>query len=297
MLNEEILSFYKKTSVYTDLGLYKYFAMNLPDKIDDLCVLIRKQTIHPSVFNNSEIFSEKTCFWGDMTQIKQNILLREDDILPTSIGIMAELLRKNPNNSTDREAKDKVFVTCRGIALLLASILKAKEIPTRVRSGFAKYPTKEKIYLDHWITEYYDKEKNRWLLVDADCCCNDNLNFNIYDIPKKYFWSAPEVWLKYRNNSNDIKIIGHAYYKNEEKFEMVVTALFYDFHCIMNDEIIYIHIPKYLKDKHFILSEDDMKELDELAKLMLDIEGNFEKLKEIWNTNIKFRKMCGGTIH
>ncbi len=137
----------------------------------------------------------------------------------------------------------------------------------------------------------------RLILVDADCCCNDNLDFNIYDILKKYFLSAAEVWIKYRKNSNDAEIIGHAYYKDNEKIEMLTTALFYDFHCLMNDEIIYIHIPKFLKNKHFVLNEADMKELDELAELMLDPNVNFQGLKKIWNTNIKFRKMCGGTIH
>ncbi len=167
MQNEEILNFYKRTSAYTDLGLYRSFAINLPNKLEDLCVLLRKQTIHPAIFNNSEIFDKKVCFWGDMTQIDQNILLREDDILPPSIGIIAELLRKNANNSIDREAKDKVFITCRGIALLLAAILKAKGIPARIRSGFAEYPNKQNIYLDHWITEYYDKKKKRWILVSV----------------------------------------------------------------------------------------------------------------------------------
>ncbi len=32
---KEILEFYKKTSLYTDLGLYKDFARNLPNDINN----------------------------------------------------------------------------------------------------------------------------------------------------------------------------------------------------------------------------------------------------------------------
>ena len=72
-----------------------------------------------------------------------------------------------------------------------------------------------------------------------------------------------------------------------------IRGLFYDFHSIMNDEIIFLHLPKYIQDKNFELSEDEYKELDELATLMLNVDSNFEKLLEIWNGKAKFRIMSG----
>lgn len=211
--------------------------------------------------------------------------------------MLAELLRKNDNYSLEREAKDKIFVTCRGQAILLAAILKSKGIPARVRSGFASYTNDDRIYLDHWITEYFDKESNKWIFVDADCCCNDDIDFDIYDIPRDKFLTAAEVWRIYRNNKIDSLKLGHAYYDIESKLlEIITTALFYDFHCLMNDEIIYLHHPKFLREKNFKLNEDDLIEIDNLADALLDPNKNFEKLCEIWDTNTKFRNMVGGTI-
>ena len=70
--------------------------------------------------------------------------------------------------------------------------------------------------------------------------------------------------------------------------------LFFDFHSLMNDEIIINFVPKYVLEKNFNLNEDELKELDELANLMLEPDNNFNKLYEIWNNNLKFRIMSGG---
>lgn len=47
MVDKSVLNFYKKTSLFTDLGLYINFAKSLPDNIEELCLLLRNQIIHP----------------------------------------------------------------------------------------------------------------------------------------------------------------------------------------------------------------------------------------------------------
>ena len=59
-----------------------------------------------------------------------------------------------------------------------------------------------------------------------------------------------------------------------------IRGLFYDFHSLMNNEIIFLHMPKYIQDKKFELSEDEYEELDKLAGLMLNPNENFSKLQE-----------------
>lgn len=62
----------------------------------------------------------------------------------------------------------------------------------------------------------------------------------------------------------------------------------------MNDEILFSYFPKYIKDKNFLLSEEEYQELDELATLMLNPDENFEELVHIWKNNEKFRIMARG---
>lgn len=293
-MSNKILNFYKETSTYTDLGLYKEFAKELPNDIEKLCLLQRQQMIHPTNLRNPNIRCKKNSFFGDMTEIPITRLNCEDDIYPTAISMFAELLRKESKYHLERKICNKIHITCRGQAILLASILKAKGIPARVRSGFSK--KKDGIYHDHWITEYYNENKKRWIFVDADMCCDD-IDFNPYDVPQDKFLLAANAWISNRNGiikPKDIYNAGYDFEKREKYYiEILLRELFYDFHCLMNNEIIYLHIPKYLMEKHFILDENDKKEIDNLAKLMLNPNENFDELLNIWKNETKFRIMGG----
>lgn len=294
-MNDKILEFYKQTSLYTDLGLYTDFAKSLPDDIDELCVLQRMQIIHPIVYSNSDIRKQSKCFWGDMTKVPITRLDYEDDLFPTAISMISELLRKDKNYDKNRKAENKIHVTCRGEAILLTATLKAKGYSARVRSGFAPYIKYNGVNYDHWITEYFDEKKDRWVLVDADEHCPDHeMGFDLNDIPRNKFIFGAEAYLGIRNNKYKDDEIYYASVPPTFGLKASLRSLFYDFHSLMNDEIIFLHLPKYIVDKNFELNEEEYVELDNLAKLMLDPDTNFEKLLEIWNNNPKFRIMTGG---
>lgn len=293
-MNNNIKKYYLQTSCFTDLGMYKEFVQHLPNNVNDLCLLQRRQIIHPFSFFNKKIYIKDNCYWGNMKEVPIYKLKYEDDIFPTAQSILAELLRRDSNYGFNRKDADKVHVTCRGQAILLTAILKAKGIPARCRSGFTFYVTDIKSAGDHWITEYYDFNQKRWVLIDADMHDSDrNLGFDVNDIPKNEFIFGAEAYLGLRNGKYKENEI---YYASDPKtygLNASIRALFYDFHCLMNDEIIFLHVPKYIQDKKFKLSKKEYQELDELAMLMLNPDENFDKLVNIWNNDIKYRIMSG----
>ncbi len=294
VVNKKIKDFYKQTSIYTHLGLYSYFAKKLTDDIDELCILQRKQIIHPIAYKNSEIRKQNKCFWGDMTKVPITRLNYEDDLFPTASAMLNELLRKDINYNINRKAEDKIHITCRGQAILLTSILKAKGYSARVRSGYGTYIKTDGKNYDHWITEYFDENKNRWILVDADEHCPDHeLNFDINDIPRDKFIFGAEAYLGIRQGKYKEDEIIYSSAPPVFGIKASLRSLFYDFHCLMNNETIFLHLPKFIKEKNFELSEEEYKELDELANLLLDPDRNFDKILEIWNNNSKFRIMSG----
>ena len=249
------------------------------------------QIIHPIIIWNNL----QDGWWDDLKQVPKTSIVFEDDIFPTAQSMLAELLRRDTNYSVDRKVEDKIHVTCRGEAVLLASILKAKGIPTRVRSGFAEYLRHDGIYYDHWITEYYSYEKNRWVLVDADNQWGDTkIEFDLNDIPRDRFLLGAEAYLSLRNKKMEDKNILYASDPVTIGLPAAIRALFYDFHSLMNDEIIFDFVPRYVLEKNFNLTEEELKELDELAHLMLFPDENFDELTNIWDTNIKYRIMAGG---
>ena len=293
-MKKKILDFYKKTSLYTDLGLYKKFCKNLTDDISELCILQRKQIIHPNAFDNPNIRKSIDEIYGDMSKVPITRLDYEDDLFPTAISMISELLRKDSNYNTERIAENKIHVTCRGQAILLASILKAKGYSARVRSGFAPYIKYDGVAYDHWITEYYDENQQRWVLVDADeHCFKHESRINLNDINRNEFIFGAEAYLGMRNNKYKTEQIYYASDPATLGLKASLRGLFYDFHCLMNDEIIFLHLPKYIQDKKLELSEEEYKELDNLATLLLNPDENFEKLLEIWNNKSKFRIMSG----
>ncbi len=299
-MKEEILNFYKKTSLYTDLGLYRDFAINLPNDITELCVLNRNQLIHPFDLKDKEERKNKNSFYGDMTKIPETTLIFENDLFPTAIAMLSELLRRDSKYSVDRDILDKIHVCCRETSILLISILKAKGIPARCRSGFTHYISEIDGAGDHWIVEFYDQKDKKWKLVDPTMCYDEqilkeyNIDFNLTDMPKEKFIFSAEAYLGLRNGKYKSKDI--YYFSNPYTYgiKAAIRGLFYDFHCLMNDEIIFLQQPKYLRDKDFELTEEELKELDNLATLMLAPNDNFDKLLTLWNNNPKFRIMSGG---
>ena len=293
-MNNWVFNFYKQTSLYTDLGLYKNFMKNLPDDINELCILQRKQIIHPVVFDIPNIRKQSNCFWGDMTKVPITRLDYEDDLFPTAISMISELLRKDKTYSLNRKAENKIHVTCRGEAILLAATLKAKGYSARVRSGFAPYIKYDGVSYDHWITEYYDEIKQRWVLVDADEHCPDReMEFDLNDIPRNKFIFGAEAYLGMRTGKYKTEEIYYASDPATLGLKASIRGLFYDFHSLMNDEIIFLHLPKYIQDKNFELSEEEYIELDNLAELLLEPDKNFDKILDIWNNVSKFRIMSG----
>lgn len=293
-MNKKILNHFLQYSQFTYPGLYEDYLKSLPDNIHQLGVLVRNQLIHRTSLSGENTIKNPDLIYVDMKNIpwwRQ----AEDDNFNTSVAIIAELFRRDPNRFTlKRKDKDKLVLTCRHTTLLVASILKAKGIPCRVRSGYAPYfPFEKGISSDHWINEYWDKKEKRWIIIDVDGY-QHNTGYDMLNLPPDAFDYPAKAWLDVRVGKVDGDHFWNA--KPASGLKVVGWALFYDLHCLMNNEIPYIHSPAYLYFKWNKLTENDRKELDDLAKLLLDPDKNFDDLVNVWNTEKKFRILKGGLL-
>ena len=294
-MRKEILNHYLEFGTYTYPGLYLDKLKNdLPKNIKEIGLFVRKSLIHRTTLEAGNTGSNSDLKYGDMTKVPW-FRQPEDDVLPTATAMLSELYRRDSNGfSLTKKEEDKLILTCRYVSILIASILKSKGIAARVRAGFAGYFEGIPRTYDHWINQYWDESQQRWVTIDVDGSLHD-LDFDPYDIPHDKFDWAAESWLKVRQNKENSER-----YWNAMPFSGLITIawqLFYDFHSLMNSEIIYMHHPKSATfGKFFSLTKEELGKIDSLANLMLEPDKNFDALKEIWNTDKEFRLLKGSLL-
>jgi hypothetical protein len=100
----------------------------------------------------------------------------------------------------------KLLGNCRDHSLLLASILRHQGVPARTRCGFGAYFLPNH-FEDHWVTEYWNDEQLRWIMVDAQL---DELqrnvlkiSFDTLDVPRDQFIVAGKAWQMCHSGEQD----------------------------------------------------------------------------------------------
>lgn len=293
-MDKRILDHYREYGLFTYPGLYEDYLKSLPDDVKELGELLRKNFLHRTTLEVGNVGTNADLKYGDMTKMpwwRQ----AEDDNLATTAAMLAEFFRRDERGLTlERNVEDKLVLTCRYVAILMASILKAKGISARVRSGFASYFEGTKDSWDHWITQYWDEFENRWITIDVDGSWH-RTGFDMYDISDGKFDYSADAWLDVRQERKE-----GSRFRNAGGFAGLISIaweLFYDFHCLMNNEIMYLHHPEMTTLSNFKnLDESKRKEIDDLATLMQKPDENFDQLYHLWETNKEYRLLKGALL-
>ncbi|MFE3855207.1 transglutaminase-like domain-containing protein [Streptomyces griseorubiginosus] len=107
-----------------------------------------------------------------------------------------------------RTPETRVIGTCRHFATIACAVLRARGIASRARCGFGTYFLENR-GVDHWITEYWDDDQNRWVRVDTE-----HLGKNYVDRPDDLapgeFLTGGEAWIRYRSGVIDPYMFGVA---------------------------------------------------------------------------------------
>ena len=291
-MQEAMLNHYRSFGPFTYPGLYQdRLQRSLPTDIAHVARLVKQQVIHKMTLYMGREGASVNPAYGKISDVpwyRQS----EDDYLPTATAMLAELYRRDPRGIVpDRSQEAKLILTCRFVAILMASILKSRGIPTRVRAGYAPYIDSDRIE-DHWITQYWHTPSERWISLDADTSLEEH-PFDPLDMPPTTFDFAANVWLAIRAGDRDpnaYRTHGSAYL--DELGAQVLT----DFHCLMNNEIPYTHYAQFVASDFDEAHEQKLQELDAFARLMQNPDDNFAQLQTIWETRHDFRLLRGPLI-
>lgn len=258
--NNPYLSHHLEFSTFTNPYQYSKCFENIPNGLDAICDLINMQLVHigdEEMVN--KIFSTKN--------------IDADKNLITVSEMLKVLCIRNPKGLTqERLPKERLAASCRSFALLLTSILKHKHIPSRVRAGFVPFQDN---FFDHWTCEYWNANKNKWVIVDADK--------RFYDFPKKLFQTASEAWLQTRHQliSSDRYLCNHQWYG----MNYIKENLICDYLCIIGKEIWYDPNTPLSNKSFSLLKHREMALLDELATLLSQLDKNYDTLIKLYQDN------------
>lgn len=130
----------------------------------------------------------------------------ENQLRP-AVALLDRLLTMDPSPLDHwRPPERRVVGTCRHFAVLSCALLRHRGIPARARCGFATYfqPGQG---LDHWITEYWHDQDQRWVRVDSEIIGQDVLA-EPEDLRPGQFLTGGEAWQAYRAGRIDASRFG-----------------------------------------------------------------------------------------
>jgi hypothetical protein len=270
--DQSIFQFYTKHSAITDPGEYAYLFEDLPHDISSLVKVVQGLLIHPAWQEAHNLPDERSreFYLRSVPQMLNRIL--ELDSRPL-------LMERQPE-------KRKVSI-CRDWAVLLISMLRHQGVPTRLRIGFAGYFLSCKPrYVDHRITEYWNKKLDRWVLVDA--MIDDirrrrlNLQFDTLNIDNNSsFLYAGEVWQRCRAGKANPEEFGDG--PDDIGMSPIRYALLHDFDALNKIELVGFDAwHSLIKKPEKEVKEDDRTLLDEIAEITTHVESRFNDLQTLY---------------
>jgi len=262
--SDELLVKYSTQTDFTDPGDYRYLYDQLPESIDIVCDIIKKQLIHPLEARQMK----------DILPEGRNI---EDGDFPTISEVLEELQKRDARGFTkDREPEDRLVIACYHHALLLASILRERGIPVRLRAGFARYFEKQaNVRFGHVICEVWDEDKQQWIWIDPDR--------NYTDVSHDQFELPTEVWQNFRDGELPDVTYTSSLTTGEQAF---IHILLLDHAFTIGKERNYWHTPDFLFTNDFSIDDlnaEQLKALDRIALLLGQPENQIEELQTIYD--------------
>jgi hypothetical protein len=113
--------------------------------------------------------------------------------------------------SEARPPSERFAGCCRHYTLLHVAMLRNRGIAARARCGFGTYFVKD-MFIDHWVTEYFDDARRRWVLADAQLDARQRekfgIDFDTLDVPRDKFLVAGDAWTLCRGGKADPQAFG-----------------------------------------------------------------------------------------
>ncbi len=192
--------YYISQSTMSNPGKYSYLYADIPNDIEVITKISHGLFIHPSA-------AEKiyTCVIPE-----NNISHINEHFMENILDIIHQ--QNNAPLSDERKPENRFVGLCRNFALFCVSVLRYHHIPARVRCGFAAY-WHPGFNDDHWITEFWNRRKHRWVMIDSEIGNEERLFYSLQhmdnlNLTDKNFIPAGKAWQLCREGKADPDTFG-----------------------------------------------------------------------------------------
>lgn len=279
MTEDRVLDYYSRPSQFADLARHTTLLDALPTDVDGLVRAVQRLVIYDVVardFYGVEIAAERT---------NEIHLRRVAEFVDRLMAIDDRPL------SAGRSAERRLVGRCYHFMLLVVAFLRRLGVAARARCGFADY-FNPGYFEDHWVCEFWDSGRRRWVLVDAqlDEIWRQRLSvdFDILDVPRDRFLVAGEAWSRCRSGRAHPAQFG-IHHAGHRGLWFVAGDLIRDIAALNKDELLPWDVWGAQPRPDETLAEEQRIFLDRLAELSREPDANFSALRETYRRDGRIR--------
>ncbi len=269
--------YYATQSVVTDPEEYKPLYDILPDDIPALCRIVQGLLLHR--------------WWTEQYGVNITQQQEEEIKMRKITRQLRRVLELDGSPLNKARSPDKRLVgTCRDYAAFLTCFLRYKGIPARMRVGFATYLMPGQ-YIDHYLCQYWNEKRNRWIIVDAQI--DDlqrramNITFNTCDLPEGLFLPGGKAWQLFREGKVNPDLFGIFEIRGSW---FIGCDMIYDTMSLNKVEShpfdIWPLMPGYQQKEY---SQDYLDIMDHIAAVTGRLDPDYNKLRSLFQTSTKLQ--------
>jgi hypothetical protein len=277
IIMKDTLKLYQEHDIMTEIKTMKHMVTDIPKDIKTIVTYVQNILLHQhwSRAYGLELSEERT---------KEPFIrsFEEKLIFLNKLGFT--------HVSEQKTNENKMISICRDFSVVAAALCREAGIPARARCGFASYFEKGK-YVDHWVLEYWNEEKKKWVMVDAQLDVLQqkalDLPFDPLDVSEDYFITGPRAWLMCREGRLNPDLFGIFKWWG---YDYLRCNLILDVNSLLKVPMQ----PWDLWEGYKSLpmeewTENDYKVMDDLSMLALNVDNNFEALYKYVHNNDKIK--------
>jgi hypothetical protein len=274
----DVLDFYTRPALMTSAGRYTPLFDDLPRDVAGLVRVVQGLLLHQH--------------WAPVYGVTLSDERQSESHIRPAEGMLERLLAHDGRPLTVGRPLDRRLVgVCRHFTVLLAAMLRAQGVPARARCGFGAYFTAG-LYEDHWVCEYWNRDQERWILVDAqiDELQREKLHpdFDLLDVPRDRFVVAGDAWVQARAGRADPAAFGLSPLKLGGPWFIGGNVL-RDAAALNNTEMLPWDVWGIMPAPDESLQDDQEALLDRVAALTQEPDAAFAELRPLYEGDDRLR--------